>query len=251
MKINPHRLTLALTLALASPMALAASAAPEHHRQAETQETRDADRPDAWVVTKVNSKLAMSSNLSALDINVDVDDGVVTLRGTVDNRAQEEEALRLARETVGANEVRSALVINPNATDRQRDRNEMTPRERREERQERRENRQERMERAGERDHMRDRSMDRDDHDRKQGRRNRTTDTDMERPDSWLLTKVKSQMLVSSDVGGLDINVDVDDGVVTLRGDVETQAEANEAVRIARSIEGVKRVKSHLVVSGD
>lgn len=240
------------------------------------QDNDHTDRPDAWVTAKVKSKLAMSSEINALDINVDTEDGITTLRGTVDNRAQEQEALRLARETVGTNEVRSALVINPDATDRQRDRNEMTPAERREDRQERRQERREHMD--GDRNRMhRDHHDTRDRQDRASRSRNVYRDArddmhyqdrsmdrrdylghdrisnlgDNNRPDAWLLTKVKSQMLASSDVAGLGINVDVDDGVVTLRGTVDTHAEANEAIRIAQSTEGVRQVNSHLVISGD
>ena len=60
--------------------------------------------------------------------------------------------------------------------------------------------------------------------------------------DTWITTKVKSSLLADSDVSGLDINVDTLNGVVTLRGQVESQAQADEATRIAREIEGVTNV---------
>lgn len=60
--------------------------------------------------------------------------------------------------------------------------------------------------------------------------------------DTWITTKVKSSLLAESDVSGLDINVDTLDGVVTLRGQVESQAQIDTATRIAREIEGVSNV---------
>ena len=60
--------------------------------------------------------------------------------------------------------------------------------------------------------------------------------------DTWITTKVKSSLLAESDVSGLDINVDTLDGVVTLRGQVESQAQIDTATRIAREIEGVNNV---------
>ncbi|MDH5835244.1 BON domain-containing protein [Luteimonas kalidii] len=60
--------------------------------------------------------------------------------------------------------------------------------------------------------------------------------------DTWITTKVKSSLLAEADVSGLDINVDTLNGVVTLRGEVESQAQADTATRIAREIEGVTNV---------
>ncbi len=60
--------------------------------------------------------------------------------------------------------------------------------------------------------------------------------------DTWITTKVKSSLLAESEVSGLDINVDTLNGVVTLRGQVENQAQIDAATRIARGIEGVSNV---------
>ncbi len=60
--------------------------------------------------------------------------------------------------------------------------------------------------------------------------------------DTWITTKVKSSLLAESEVSGLDINVDTLNGVVTLRGQVENQAQVDAATRIAREIEGVTNV---------
>ncbi len=67
-------------------------------------------------------------------------------------------------------------------------------------------------------------------------------DSDQPVDDTWITTKVKSSLLADSDVAGLDINVDTLNGVVTLRGEVDEQAQIDEATRIAREIEGVTNV---------
>jgi osmotically-inducible protein OsmY len=56
---------------------------------------------DGVVLMKVKSKLAADPDVSALDIDVDVSRGVVTLTGDVGSSAQANEAIRIARETDG------------------------------------------------------------------------------------------------------------------------------------------------------
>ncbi|TWI05757.1 hyperosmotically inducible protein [Luteimonas cucumeris] len=67
--------------------------------------------------------------------------------------------------------------------------------------------------------------------------------------DAWITTKVKADLLATDGVAGTDINVDTQNGVVTLRGTVKSQAEADRAAEIARGIEGVTRVDSQLSTS--
>ena len=62
--------------------------------------------------------------------------------------------------------------------------------------------------------------------------------------DTWITTKVKSSLLADSDVSGLDIKVETVNGVVTLSGEVEQQAQVEHATRIARDIEGVTDVRT-------
>jgi hyperosmotically inducible periplasmic protein len=73
--------------------------------------TEERDRPDAWVTTKVKSKLATDMDVRARDVNVDTEDSVVTLSGVVRSRQEAEEAERLARETEGVQEVRNELQV--------------------------------------------------------------------------------------------------------------------------------------------
>jgi hyperosmotically inducible protein len=60
--------------------------------------------------------------------------------------------------------------------------------------------------------------------------------------DSWITTKVKADLLVDDQTKGLDINVSTTDGVVTLAGRLDSAAQVDKAVSIARGIKGVKSV---------
>jgi len=69
--------------------------------------------------------------------------------------------------------------------------------------------------------------------------------------DAWVSTKVKMLLINSPSVGGLPINVDTDEGRVTLHGKVPTKAEKTEAGRIASAGTGVVSVRNLLQVVPD
>lgn len=66
---------------------------------------------DAWIHTKISSKLIADKDTPARKINVDVVDGVVTLRGRVDSVAAKQDAERIAKETDGVKRVRNMLTV--------------------------------------------------------------------------------------------------------------------------------------------
>ena len=66
---------------------------------------------DASLTTKIKAKMALDDSIKALDVNVDTDGTIVTLRGTVGSEAQRERAVRLARETEGVTQVVDRLQI--------------------------------------------------------------------------------------------------------------------------------------------
>ena len=68
--------------------------------------------------------------------------------------------------------------------------------------------------------------------------------------DVTLLTKIKADLLQSKNVDGLDVNVDVKDGRVTLSGTASTEAERTQAESIAKSASGVKSVDNKIVLKG-
>jgi hyperosmotically inducible protein len=64
--------------------------------------------------------------------------------------------------------------------------------------------------------------------------------------DSAITTKVKSALLGDADVKGLDIKVETNKGEVQLSGFVDTQAQIDRAVSVAKGVEGVKNVDNKM-----
>ena len=65
--------------------------------------------------------------------------------------------------------------------------------------------------------------------------------------DAWITTKVKSE-LASKGFDPLRVHVDTDGKVVTLSGTVESAAEREKAVTLARAVKDVASVTDHLFV---
>lgn len=66
--------------------------------------------------------------------------------------------------------------------------------------------------------------------------------------DQLILTSIKSKLLADSEVSGLNINVDVHKGNVTLRGYTHSANEIDRAIEIARATKGVASVESKMVL---
>lgn len=67
--------------------------------------------------------------------------------------------------------------------------------------------------------------------------------------DSWITTKVKSNLLTDFSLNGLSIGVETVNGIVYLSGVVRSEAQRDKAVNTARSISGVQKVVSAIQVS--
>jgi hyperosmotically inducible protein len=67
--------------------------------------------------------------------------------------------------------------------------------------------------------------------------------------DAWITTQIHAKFFLDPDIKGRDINVDTTAGVVTLRGEVHSPAEHNQALAKAKATEGVKRMVDKLVVT--
>jgi osmotically-inducible protein OsmY len=68
--------------------------------------------------------------------------------------------------------------------------------------------------------------------------------------DAALSAKIKSEFALDSMVKARDIKVDVMRGVVTLNGTVNSTAERDKAISIARNAKGTVEVKDNLKVIG-
>ena len=67
---------------------------------------------DGQITAKVNAGLAADSNLSAIRIDVDTKDGVVTLKGPVPNAAAKERAAEIAKGVSEVKSVDNQLTVN-------------------------------------------------------------------------------------------------------------------------------------------
>jgi osmotically-inducible protein OsmY len=66
--------------------------------------------------------------------------------------------------------------------------------------------------------------------------------------DSWITTKVKSEMVADNVVAARNISVNTAKGVVTLSGTAKDGEESRKAEQIARSVKGVTAVENHINV---
>ncbi len=67
--------------------------------------------------------------------------------------------------------------------------------------------------------------------------------------DAALTAAVKTKLLGDPKVSGLKIDVDSKEGIVTLNGTVKSQAEKDEALRLARETDSVRNVVDHLTIA--
>lgn len=66
--------------------------------------------------------------------------------------------------------------------------------------------------------------------------------------DSWITAKAKIALYADDRVSGSDINVDTQNGTVTLRGKVATADEKRAADEVAKTVDGVAAVRNELQV---
>jgi hyperosmotically inducible protein len=66
--------------------------------------------------------------------------------------------------------------------------------------------------------------------------------------DSWITTKVKTDILADKQVSATHIHVKTVDGVVTLSGTTDSQADIDRAIQDANSVKGVKSVVNNIEI---
>jgi hyperosmotically inducible protein len=67
--------------------------------------------------------------------------------------------------------------------------------------------------------------------------------------DAWLVEKVKATLLFNRNLSAGTTNVDVKDGIVTLRGEAASQAQKELTTEYAKDVDGVKDVKNEMNVT--
>lgn len=66
---------------------------------------------DAWIHTKIRTRLVGEGELPGGGVNVDVDHNIVTLRGTVDSKEERAKVEQIAKTTDGVKTVKNQLVV--------------------------------------------------------------------------------------------------------------------------------------------
>jgi hyperosmotically inducible protein len=69
--------------------------------------------------------------------------------------------------------------------------------------------------------------------------------------DTWLWVKTRYDLTAASDLRDSTINVDVENGVITLTGTVASQEQLKKADAIAKAVEGQKGVQNKLKVAAN
>jgi osmotically-inducible protein OsmY len=68
--------------------------------------------------------------------------------------------------------------------------------------------------------------------------------------DAAVTTKVKSVLITAPGLKSADIDVETDNGVVTLQGTTDTAEHRQKAAQLASNVDGVRAVKNQIVVKG-
>ena len=183
---------------------------------------------DGWLVMKVHSEMVDEDVLSGSNIDVDVKNGVVTLQGTVPSEAARARALEVARKNDGVKNVVDQLKIAPahgtnmaGKADKAQDKTARAA-----------DKAEDKMDKAG------DKSA------------NAAKKTGRAIDDGWIKSKIYTQYLAdwNTVLDDSDIDVDVNNNMVTLNGTVKSAAAKAKAVEIAKKTDGVKGVKDNLRV---
>lgn len=176
---------------------------------------------DPGITTAVKSKMAADDTVKSYRIDVDTKDRVVTLSGAVDTPQARERAIEIARGTDGVRDVVDRLTVTPGATPT-----------------------------TGVDDPLQDKAREaaREGQQKAREGAERAKDAMPAMDDATITGKVKTKFLGDTNVPGLKIDVDTKAGVVTLTGTVQTAAEKQRAVELAKETDGVKSVVDRIKV---
>jgi hyperosmotically inducible periplasmic protein len=208
--------------------------------QSATQEAKDKTKAaaqktaevvtDAEITAAVKTKLLADKTVGGLKIDVDTSNGVVTLSGPVHSGVERAEALKIARNTKGVKSVKNKLVLDTAATTGRTDKDDKLKVEIKDDTKEAR-------------DKAKEKAGQAKDATKNAGEKAMDATTD-----AAITSAVKTKFLADTLVGGLKIDVDTKDGIVTLTGPVRSAAEKAEAIRLAKTTTGVKSVVDKLTI---
>ncbi len=234
------------------------------YAQTATQEAKDKTKTaakktaevvtDAEITTAVKTKLLADKHVGGLKIDVDTSNGVVTLTGPVNTAAERAQAVRLARNTKGVKSVVSKLALEPAATtgkvvkEEAKDKTDKAKAETKEKSDKAKAEVKDEAKDAKEATKSAAKKTEQGVEKAGEATKNAAVKSKDVVADASVTTAVKTKLLADPKVGGLKIDVDTKDNVVTLTGQVNSVEEKNEALRLARTTTGVKRVVDKLTV---
>lgn len=248
-------------------------------------------RPDPWIIMKTKIALLTADDLDAHAINVDAINGRVTLHGKVDTAAEKLQAEQVASRIEGTVQVRNLLQVVPETARKLSNLDDAALRERAAESLRtdaalvdshitvKSVNKGVVLlsgNAASLSDHLRAiRDVNAVDGVRRVASEVKSPDVladreivaaeqrDQAKPspsvkgmttafsDMWITTAAKSRLMADSETPAMDINVDTEDGVVTLFGVVPTQSAKKAAESDVLKVSGVTRVENDLQVVAD
>ncbi len=192
---------------------------------------------DSEITTAVKSKLLADSKVSALDIHVETNNGVVTLTGAANSAAEKAEAIKVASHTSGVKHVVSKLTIEKKSEgtlSKAEDKTEAA---------------------AKKTGHATKTGTEKTvgavkgtSGEVAKDTKSAAKKTGSVLTDAEITSAVKTKFMADKTVSAMAINVDTDHGVVTLKGDVKSDAEKQQALKIARDTKGVRSVVDQLTV---
>ena len=173
----------------------------------EVKGDRPAEKSDAWLVTKVKTTLLFHRSVSA-KTEVDVTNGIVTLRGDAENQAQKDLTTEYVMDIEGVKDVKNEMTVAKGDKEKRTtvDKEKRTTVE----------------------------------------KEKRTTGDKID--DSSITTQVKMSLLYHRSTSGLKTKVETKDGVVTLSGKAKNAAEKDLATKFAKDVNGVKSVKNLMTI---
>jgi osmotically-inducible protein OsmY len=192
---------------------------------------------DGWLVMKIHSEFVDEDVLAGSNIDVDVKNGVVTLQGTVPSEAARARAIASAKNNDGVKNVVDQLRIAPATADRGRvdraqDKTVAAANSAGDKTARAADKAEDKMDRAGDKT------------------ANAAKKAGRAVDDGWIKSKIYAQYMAdwNTVLNDSDIDVDVDNNMVTLNGIVKSAEAKAKAVSIAKSTDGVKGVKDNLRV---
>jgi len=206
---SKHILGAIFVLVLSSPRALPA-------------QTSTAPPDDATLKARVEASLHSQPALKHQDIDVRVDNHVVTLDGSVQTAARKERAEHAAH-VRGVTSVVNNLKVDPNSGKNIAEKTGSA------------------VKTAGAKTGDAAKTVG-------EKTKDGVSATGEVMTDAWINTKVHTNMMNEPLLHRSDINVDVNNHVVTLKGTVETAAGKARAEQIAKSTDGVKAVVNNLTI---